>query len=39
VPRGLDITVKRGLFDSLDRREFVAVLSGLEYGEPGDVIT
>ena len=40
IPRGINLAAKRGLFDDLDsgKREFVALVSGLEFGQPGDVI-
>lgn len=41
IPRsvGQALTLKRGLFEDLESREFVALVSGLEFGEPGDVIS
>lgn len=39
VPRGLNINAKRGLYEELDGREFVAFVSGLEFGEPGDIVS
>jgi hypothetical protein len=35
----LQISSKRGLYEELDGREFVAFVSGLEFGEPGDIVS
>ena len=39
IPRGLNLGLKRGLYEGLENREFVAFVSGLEFGEPGDIIS
>ena len=39
VPRGLNISLSRGLYEGLEGREFVAFISGLEFGEPGDIVS
>ncbi len=40
IPRNINLTSQRGLYDDLDSgREFVAFVSGLEFGEPGDVLS
>jgi hypothetical protein len=40
IPRNINLTTKRGLYDDLESgREFVAFVSGLEFGEPGDVLS
>jgi len=40
LPRSINTATKRGLYDKLDEnREFVAFVSGLEFGEPGDVLS
>lgn len=40
IPRGVNITTERGLFDNLEEgREFIALISGLEFGEPGDILS
>jgi DNA polymerase delta subunit 2 len=39
VPRGLKISLSRGLYEGLEDREFVAFISGLEFGEPGDIVS
>ena len=39
VPRGVNTNLKRGLYEGLENREFVAFVSGLEFGEPGDVVS
>ena len=42
IPRGINIANnKRGLYENLEDggREFVAFISGLEFGEPGDILS
>lgn len=40
LPRSINTATKRGLYDNLnENREFVAFVSGLEFGEPGDVLS
>jgi DNA polymerase delta subunit 2 len=34
-----NLTLKRGLYDELEGREFIAFVSGLEFGEPGDILS
>jgi DNA polymerase delta subunit 2 len=41
VPRNINLNTTRGLYDDLEGggREFIAFVSGLEFGEPGDIIS
>ena len=39
IPRSVNIIQKRGIYEGLEGREFVAFVSGLEFGEPGDIIS
>ena len=39
IPKNISLTQKRGLYENLeDGREFLAFVSGIEFGEPGDII-
>lgn len=36
LPRHINLSLKRGLFDELDQRKFIAFVSGLNFGGLGD---
>ena len=38
IPKGVTLGASRGLYEGLEGREFVALVSGLEFGAPGDVM-
>lgn len=39
IPKSVNLNLHRGIYEGLESREFVAFVSGLEFGEPGDVMS